>query len=57
MFLPPNPVKHNSARENVVHINIRTTKKHVDPQKSARSVIAPVDPTGPHCYRDRTKTC
>jgi hypothetical protein len=33
----------------------RTKNKH--PAWSARNHTTPVDPAGPHCYRDRTKTC
>ena len=50
IVLPPNPVKTKTSTERTHEINIY-------PTDSARSVTSPVDPAGPHCYRDGTKTC
>lgn len=51
MFLPPNPIRHKNARNNFVPHKKRRSAV------SKRGVTTPVDPAGPHCYRDRTKTC
>ena len=42
--LPPNPEKANCEYKN----------RH---PRTITECITPVDPAGPHCYRDRTKTC
>ena len=45
------------SKSNLAIAEKRTTQINILHDHGVRKCVTPVDPAGPHCYRDRTKTC